>query len=168
MGALEFIWFGRDARLTPPNPWARALLACVDGARDAGYWRVGALVPFLGVHTFCPPHRWVARQQTTELYNIAWAVRMAIRLHRHSITIVSDSEVGIARVLGMRAKSCLQHQQYVLCSIVRIQWVFGLVVRIAWVPSVLRRGDPMSSVQGEYGGSYVRAESASWEVWRQP
>ena len=66
--------FGSESCLNPSSVWAGDLLACVDGARDAGLWRVGALVPFFGVRSFNLPHQKYASQQTTELHAVAWAV----------------------------------------------------------------------------------------------
>ena len=68
---------------------------------------MGALVPFVGVRAFRPPHRRFASQQTTELYAIAAVMRLAIRLRHHSVTILSDSEAAIAQVLALGAKSYL-------------------------------------------------------------
>ena len=52
----------------------------VDGAKNNGVWRVGALAPFRGVRVSHPPFCPFASQQTTELHVIAWAVRLAVRL----------------------------------------------------------------------------------------
>ena len=52
--------FGTEQCLTASSIWAGDLLACVDGARDAGRSRV-ALVPFLGVRSFYPPPRRYAK-----------------------------------------------------------------------------------------------------------
>ena len=72
--------FGTEECLIVSSVWPGDLLACVDGARDAGRWRVGVLVPFPGVRSFYLPPRRYANQQTTELHAVDWAVRMAVRL----------------------------------------------------------------------------------------
>ena len=91
--------FGTEQCLTASSIWAGDLLACVDGARDAGRWWVGALVPFLGVRSFCPPPRRHESQQTMELHAVAWAVHLAVRLGLSSVTICSDSEPSLSTVI---------------------------------------------------------------------
>ena len=65
--------------------WFRAMLerllsfgggpaACMDGTRNAGRCRVGALVPFFGLRSFYPTHRKYASEQTTKLHAVALAV----------------------------------------------------------------------------------------------
>ena len=99
-------------------------------------------MPFLGVGSFYPPPRRYASPQTTELHAVAWAVRLAVRPGRASVTSCSDNEVAVAQVLSLRACSNLQHQQAILWSLARIPWVLGLVVRLVWVPSGLQPWDP--------------------------
>ena len=115
-------------------------------------------MPFLGVRSFYPPPRRYASQQTTELHAVAWAVRLAVHLGLSSVTVCSDSEVALVRVLSLRACSHFQHQQAILRSLARILWVSGLVVRLVWVMSDLQSGDPMSQVNSEHEGSQARAE----------
>ena len=114
----------------------------MDGARDAGRWQVGALVPFFGVRSFYPPPRRYASQQTTEPHAVAWAVWLAVRLGMSSVTVCSDSEVALAQVLSLRACSHLQHQQAILRSFAKVLWVSGLVVRLVWVPSTSNPATP--------------------------
>ena len=54
------------------------------------------LVPFVGVHTFRPPHGRFTSQQTTARHAVLWAIQLAIRLRRRGVTILSDNEVAIA------------------------------------------------------------------------
>ena len=83
---------------------------CVDAAKDGGIWRVGALVPFLGVRVFRPTARGFAPQQTTKLHATVWVVCLAVKLRRSSVMVFNDSEVAIAQVLPLRAQNRLAHQ----------------------------------------------------------
>ena len=146
---LKALQFGNEDRLTCSSQWHGGVIVCVDGARDAGWWRVGALVPGLGVRTHVTPPARFASQQTTELRGLAWAVRFAVRIGHKSVTVFSDSEAAIAQVLRLRATSHLTHHQAVLRSLARVLWVSEIVVRLVWVPSALQPGYPMSRVAGQ-------------------
>ena len=76
---LRALQFGTEDRLSRSSLWCGGVVICVDGARDAGCWRVGALVPGVGVRTHVTPPARFASQQTTELRGVAWAVRFAVR-----------------------------------------------------------------------------------------
>ena len=162
---LKTLQFGSEDRLTNSSLWYGGVIICVDGARDAGCWRVGALVPGVGVRTHVTPPARFASQQTTELRGLAWAVRFAVRTGHKSVTVCSDSEAAIAHVLRLRATSHLTHHRAVLRSLARILWVSGIVVRLVWVPSALQPGDPMSRVTSMFGGSQARAEVEAWRTW---
>ena len=84
-----------------------------------------------------------------------------------SVTICSDSEVLLARVLSLRACGHLQHQQAILRSLPGALWTSGLVVRLVWVPLDLQPGDPMSRVGSDYARSQARAELRAWEIWER-
>ena len=127
--------FGSETCLSPSVVWTGDLLACVDGARDAGRWRVGALVPCFGVRSFFPAYKRYASQQNTELHAVSWAVRLAVRLGVRSVTVCSDSKVAIAQGLAVRACNHLQHQQFVLRSLAKMLWVSRVALRLVWVPS---------------------------------
>ena len=157
--------FGKDDRLTSSSIWIGDVIVRVDGARDAGSWRVGALIPGVGVRTHVAPQARFASQQTTELRGLAWAVRFAVRKGHKSVTVCSDSEAAIAQVLHMRATSHLTHHQAVLRSLARVLWISGIVVRLVWVPSALQPGDPMSRVVSVFQGSQARAEVEAWCTW---
>ena len=59
---LKALQFGREDRLTSSSLWTGDVIVCVDGARDAGCWRVGALVPGMGVCTHvAPPARFASQ-----------------------------------------------------------------------------------------------------------
>ena len=162
---LKTLQFGSEDRLTNSSLWCRGVIVCVDGARDAGCWRVGALVPGVGVRMHVTTPARFASQQTTELRGLAWAVRFAVRTGHKSVTVCSDSEAAIAQVLRLRATSHLTHHQAVLRSLARVLWVSGIVVRLVWVPSALQPGDPMSRVTSVFGGSQARAEVEAWRTW---
>ena len=162
---MKALQFGKEDRLTSSSLWIGDVIVCVDGARDAGCWRVGALVPGVGVRTHVAPPARFASQQTTELRGLAWAVRFAVRTGHKSVTVFSDSEAAIAQVLRLRATSHLTHHQAVLRSLARVLWVSGIVVRLVWVPSALQPGDTMSRVASVFGGSQARAEVEAWRTW---
>ena len=177
---LRYAWLcSREARLCAGHEFVfektiwgtmgllriRDVTVCVDGARDAGSSRVGALIPGVGVRTHVAPHARFASQQTTELRGVAWAIRFAVRARHKSVTVFSDSEAAIAQVLRMRATSHLTHHQAVLRSLARVLWVSGIVVRLVWVPSALQPGDPMSRVASVFRGSRARAEVEAWRTW---
>ena len=140
------------------SSWAGDLLACVDGARDVGRRRVGALVPFVGIRSFYPPHLKYACQHTTELHAAAWRVHLAVLLGMSSTTFCSDSEVPVAQVLRLRVCSQIQHQQALPHSLPRVLWTSGMAVRLVWVPSDLQPDDPMSMGNSDFAGSQVTAE----------
>ena len=52
---LKAFQFGKDDRLTSSSIWIGDVIVCVDGARDVGSWRVGALIPGVGVRTHVAP-----------------------------------------------------------------------------------------------------------------
>ena len=162
---LRALQFETEDRLSRSSLWCGGVVICVDGARDAGCWRVGALVPGVGVRTHVTPPTRFASQQTTELRGVAWAVRFAVRTGHRSVTVCSDSEAAIAQVLRLRATSHLTHHQTVLRSLARVLWVSGIVLRLVWVPSALQPGDPMSRVTSVFGGSQARAEVEAWCTW---
>ena len=162
---LKALQFGKEDRLTSSSLWIGDVIVCVDSARDAGCWRVGALVPGVGVRTHVAPPARFASQQTTELRGLAWAVRFAVRMGHKSVKVFSDSEAAIAQVLRMRATSHLTHHQAVLRSLARVLWVSGILVRLVWVPSALQPGDPMSRLASVFGGSQARAEVEAWRTW---
>ena len=117
-------------------------------------------MPGVGVRTHVTPPARFASQQTTELRGLAWAVRFAVKTGHTSVTVCSNSEAAIARVLRLRATSHL-----ILRSLARVLWVSGIVVRLVWVPSALQPGDPMSRVTSLFGGSQARAEVKAWRTW---
>ena len=162
---LKAFGFGTDDRLTSSSIWLGDVIVCVDGARDAGSWRVGALIPGVGVRTHVAPQARYANQQTTEFRGLAWAVRFAVRKGHKSVTVCSDSEAAIAHVLHMRATSHLTHHQAVLRSLARVLWVSGNVVCLVWVPWARQPGDPMSRVVSVFQGLQARAEVEAWRTW---
>ena len=131
---LSAFSFGFEPFLSASSVWAGDLLACMDGARDAGRWLVGALVPFFGARSFYPPPQRYDSQQTSELHAAAWAVQWAVRLGMSFVTVCSDSEVALAQVLSLRARSHLRHEQPILRSLARVPWISGSVVRLVRVP----------------------------------
>ena len=162
---LKAFQLGTDDRLTSSSIWIGDVIVCVDGARDAGGWRVGTLIPGVGVRTHVAPQARFASQQTTELRGLAWAVRFAVRKGDKSVTVCSNSEAAIAQVLHMRATSHLTHHQAVLRPLARVLWISGIVGRLVWVPSVLQPGDPMSRVVSVFQCSQARAEVEAWRTW---
>ena len=96
-----------------------------------------------------------------------WGVGLAVALGYTTVTLVSDSEVAIAQFLQVRAKSVLGAQQAVLRGLARRLVCSGLVVRVLWVPSGFQPADPMSRLQGEFGGDRIRAERTAWLVYEQ-
>ena len=83
------------------------------------------------------------------------------------MTLVIDSEVAIAQFLQVRAKSVLGARQTVLRGLARRLVCSGLVVRVLWVPSGFQPADPMSRLQGGFGGDHMRAERTVWLVYEQ-
>ena len=69
---------------------------------------------------------------------------MAARLGYTTVTLVSNSEVAIAQLLKVRAKSALSARQSILRGLARRLVCSGLVVRVLWVPSGFQPTDPMS------------------------
>ena len=84
-----------------------------------------------------------------------------------TVTLVSDSEVAIAQLLKVRAKSVLGAQQSVLRGLARCLVCSSLLVRVLWVPSGFHPADPMSRLQGEVGGDSLRAKRMAWLVYEQ-
>ena len=93
--------------------------------------------------------------------------RLAVRLGYTTVTLVSDSEVAIAQLLKVRAKSVLSAQQSVLRGLARRLVCFGLVVRVLWVPSGFQPADPMSRLQGDFGGDGFKAKRMVGLVYEQ-
>ena len=91
-----------------------------------------------------------------ELQSLVWGVRLAARLGYTTVTLVSDSEVAIAQLLKVRAKSVLSVQQSILRGLARRMVCSGLVVRILLVPSGFQPVDPMSRLQGNFGAIGLR------------
>ena len=162
---LKAFQFGKDDRLMSSSIWISDVIVCVDGARDAGSLRVGALIPGVGVRTHVAPQARFASQQTTELRGLVWDVTFAVRKGHKSVTVCSDSEAAIAQVLHVPATSHLTHHQAVLRSLARVLWISGIVVRLVWVPLALQPGDPMSRVVSVFQGSQARAEVEAWRTW---
>ena len=75
--------------------------------------------------------------------------------------------MAIAQLLQVRAKSVPGAQQSVLRGLARRLVCSGLVVRVPWVPSGFQPADPMSRLQGEFGGDRLRAERTAWLVYEQ-
>ena len=77
------------------------------------------------------------------------------------------SEVAIAQLLKVHAKSVLSAQQSVLRGLARRLVCSGLVVRVLWVPSCFQPADPMSRLQGDFGGNRLNAERMAWLIYKQ-
>ena len=84
-----------------------------------------------------------------------------------TVTLVSDSEVAIAQFLQVRAKSVLGAQQMVLRGLARHLVCSGLVVRVLWVPPGFQPADPMSKLQGDFGGDCIKVERTAWLLYEQ-
>ena len=129
------------------------LVLFVDGAHEGPSWRMGGFSKFLGVRSYVARRLRAQSQQLVELRSLVWGVRLAVRMGYTTVTLLSDSEVVIAQLLQVRAKSVLGTQQSVLRELAR-----RLVVRVLWVPSGYQPADPMSRLQGEFEGDHLRAE----------
>ena len=75
-----------------------------------------------------------------------------------TVTIMSDSEVAIAQLLKVCAKSLLSAQQSVLRGLARRLVCSGRVVRVLLVPSGFHPADPMSRLEGDFQGDRLKAE----------
>ena len=127
----------------------------------------GGFSEFLGVRSVVARRLRAQSQQLVELQSLVWGVRLAARLGYTTVTLVSDSEVAIAQLLKVRAKSVLSARQSVLRGLARRLICSGLVVRVLWVPSDLQPTDPMSRLQGDFGGDRFKAERMAWLVYEQ-
>ena len=119
------------------------LVFFVDGAHDGPSWRMGGFSEFLGVRSLVA---WRLRSQSqllVELQSLVWGVRLGYK----TVTLVSDSEVAIAQLLKVCAKSVLRAQQSVLRGLARRLVCSGLVVRVLWVPFGPARGSYVSSAR---------------------
>ena len=143
------------------------LVLFVDGAHDGPSWRMGGFSEFLGVRSVVARRLRAQSQQLVELQSLAWGVRLAARLAYATVTLVSDSEVAIAQLLKVRAKSVLSGQQSVLRGVARHLVCSGLVVRVLWVPSGFQPADPMSRLRREFGGDRIKAERMAWLIYKQ-
>ena len=133
------------------------LVLFVDGDHYGPSWRMGGFSEFLGVRFVVACRLRVQSQQLVELQSLAWGVRLASRMGYATVTLVRDSEVVIAQLLKVRAKSFLSAQQSVSRGLAHCLICSGLVVRVLWVPSGFQPADPMSRLQGEFGGDSLRA-----------
>ena len=106
-------------------------------------------------------------QQLVELRSLVWGVCLAARLGCTTVTLVSDSEVAIAQLLKGCAKSVLSAQQSVLRGLARRLVWSGLMVRVLWVPCGFYPADPMSRLQGDFGGDRLKAERMAWLIYKQ-
>ena len=143
------------------------LVLFVDGAHDGPSWRMRGFWEFLGIRSYVARRLRAQSQQLVELHSLAWGVRLAVALGYTTVTLVSDSEVAIAQFLQVRAKSVLGAQQSVLRGLARRLVCSGLVVRVLCVPCGFQPADPMSRLQGEFGGDRVQAERETWLVYEQ-
>ena len=143
------------------------LVLFVDGAHDGPSWRVGGFSIFPGVRSDVARRLRAQSQQLVVLQSLVWGTRLAVCLRYTTVTLVSDSEVAIAQLLHVTAKSVLGAQQSVLRELARRLVCSGLVVRVLWVPSGLQPADPISRLQGEFGRDRLRAERAAWLVYEQ-
>ena len=156
----------RDAPVPLGRWWeGPGLVLFVDGAHDGPSWRMGGFSEFLGVRSYVARRLRAQSKQLVELQSLCWGVRLAVALGYATATLVSDSEVAIAHFLQVRAKSVLGAQQTVLRGLARSLVCSGIVVRVLWVPSVFQPADPMSRLQGDFGGDRVRAERTAWLVY---
>ena len=142
------------------------LVLFVDGAHDGPGWRMGGFSSQVGVRSALARVCSAESQQLVELQALAWGVRLAGRLGYRVLTLISDSEVGIAQLMGLRAKNVLKAQQQVLRGLVRSLLGTGLVVRVLWVQSGLQPADPMSRLDGKFGGDKLKAEMIAWLIYR--
>ena len=79
----------------------------VDGAHDGPSWRMGGFSEFLGFRSLVARRLRSYSQQLVDLHSLVWAVRLAARLGFTTVTLMSDLEVAIARLLKVLAKSVL-------------------------------------------------------------
>ena len=68
---------------------------------------MGGFSEFLGVRSVVARRLRAQSQQLVKLQSLAWGVRLASRMGYATVTLVSDSEVAIAKLLKVRAKSVL-------------------------------------------------------------
>ena len=141
------------------------LVLFVNGAHDGPLWRMGGFSEFMGVRSYVARHLRAQSQQLVELQSLCLGVRLSVELGYAAVTLVSDSEVAIAQCLQVRAKSVLGARQTVLRRLARSLVCSVPVVRFLWVPSVFQPADPMSRLQGDFGGDRVRAERTAWLVY---
>ena len=127
----------------------------------------GRLLRVPGVRSYIARRLRAQSQQLVELQSLFWGVRLAVALGYTTVTLVSDSEVAIAQFLQVRAKSVLGAEQTVLRGLARRLVCSGLVVRVLWVPSGFQPEDPMSRLEGDFGGDRIRAERTAWLMYEQ-
>ena len=158
----------RDGQTLVGKWWeGLGLVLFVDGAHDGPFWRMGGFSKHIGFKLAIGVHLRSLSQQLVELQSLAWGVCLAIRLGYASATLVSDSEVAIAQLLRVRAKSVLSAQQKVLWGLVRRPVCPGIVVRVLWVPTRFQPADPLSCLQGVYRGDKMKAERMAWLIDKQ-
>ena len=136
---------GRDDGALVGDWWnGPALVLFVDGAHDGLHWRMGGFTEQVRVRSEVAERLRSQSQQLVELHISAWGVRLVSRLGYTTVTLSSDSEVAIAELLTVRAKSALSAQQKVLRGLVRTLMLWGLVVWVLWVPSDFQLVDPLA------------------------
>ena len=86
------------------------LVLFVDGAHNGPSRRMGGFSEFLGVRSVVARRLRAQSQPLVELLSLARGVRLASRMGYTTVTLVSDSEVAIAQLLKVRAKSVLGAQ----------------------------------------------------------
>ena len=106
------------------------LVLFADGAHDGPSWRMGGLSEFLGVRSVVARRLRAQSQQLVELQSLVWGVQLAARLGYTTVTLVSDSEVAIAQLVKVRAKSVLSAQQSILRGLAGSLVCSSLVVRV--------------------------------------
>ena len=104
---------------------------------------------------------------TKKLPALVWVPQLAVRVEYTPVTLVSDSQLAIAQLLGMKAKSVPGAQQGVMRGVAWTLVLSGVVVRVSWVPSKYQPADPMSHLRGDFGGDKLRAEQMAWLIYRQ-
>ena len=147
-----------------PNWWdGPELVLFVDGAHDRPHWCMGGFSEQVGVRSTVAERM---RSQSHE-QSLAWGVRLASRLGYATVTLISDSEAAIARLLRVQAKSLLGARQKVLRGLVRSLMLSGLSVRLLWAPFVFQPADPLWRLQGGFVGEKMKAERMAWLIFKQ-
>ena len=75
--------------------------------------------------------------------------------------------MAIALLLKVRAKIVLSARHSFLRGLARRLVCSGLVVRVLWVPFGFQRADPMSRLQGDFGGNRIKAERMACLIYKQ-